>query len=136
MSGWAQYTQNNNDWWKVPNTTSPWMTNTGTTNSPAKPVTPTPAPAAKPGSAEYTAQTVALQAANAQRAKDIVALAETQRSNRDSELTLQDRRNQGYKKANRSASVQQNKAGAGNISAMSTNQAAVYRINVGKSTGG
>lgn len=134
MSGWAQYNSGNN-WWQTP--TNGW----GKPSTPAKPVTPvtptpTPAPAAKPGSAEYTAQTVALQNANAQRAKDIVALAETQRGNRDSELTLQDRRNQGSKKANRSASVQQNKAGAGNISGMSTNQVAVNRINVGKSTGG
>lgn len=133
MSGWAQY---NNNWWKTTN--NGW----GTPSTPAKPVTPvtpvtpTPTPAAKPGSAAYTAQTVALQAANAQRAKDIVALGATQRANRDSELTLQDRRNQGYKKENRSTSVQQNKAGAGNISGMSTNQAAINRINVGKSTGG
>jgi len=135
MSGWAQYT--NDNWWKSP-TTNGWGITPATTNSPAKPVTPTPVPAvaAKPGSAAYAAETKALQDANAQRAKDIVALAETQRGNRDSELTLQDRRNQGSKKANRSASVQQNKAGAGNISGMSTNQAAIYKINVGKSTGG
>lgn len=132
MSGWQQYNSGNN-WFQSP--TNRWGTPPST---PAKPVTPTPVPAvaAKPGSSAYAAETKALQDANAQRAKDIIALAETQRANRNSELTLQDRRNQGSKRANRSASVQQNKAGAGNISAMSTNQAAIYKINVGKSTGG
>ena len=110
MSGWQQYNSGNNWWqpktngWGTP--TSPWGTpsSPATPATPVTPVTPTPAPAVKPGSAAYTAQTVALQAANAQRAKDIVALAETTRANRDSELTLEDRRNQGYKKANRSTS--------------------------------
>lgn len=148
IQGWQQYTTN-------PITKQP--TGTGfqqyTTQAAAKPAetpaatpaaTTTPA-AAKPAAtnnaaadaayeatqAAYKAETKRLVEENLARTKQIEAQKILYRDNKDSEMQLANRRNQGYKKG-----VRAGNNGSGNISSMSTNQAQINKINIGKSTGG
>ena len=142
IQGWQQYNVN-------PITKQP--TGTGfqqyTTPAAAKPAAATPAVAtpAKPAAtnnaaadaayaatqAAYKAETKRLVDENLARTKQIEAQKILYRDNKDSEMQLANRRNQGYKKG-----VRAGNNGSGNISSMSTNQAQINKINIGKATGG
>lgn len=146
QTGWQQYLVN-------PITKQP--TGTGfqqyTTPAVAKPTAATPAAApaaAAPAAAApannkaadaayaatqaaYKAETKRLVDENLARTKQIEAQKILYRDNKDSEMQLANKRNQGYKKG-----VRAGNNGSGNISSMSTNQAQINKINIGKATGG